>query len=180
MRLWKRLYWLQGGSLKYFGWDLGDPRYFGGVGGAPRGSTLPQWGAFCPSGSLVQHQNWFQIPHYGSTGQASLGTHHWPNALQCWISGTLLRTPKRPLYEQMNPFRNPRKSQNSIQRVQNAFYLWRPYILSIIWHLGPNLVTLGHLNLISHDLFSGRKARFWTICVSKGLDLLKKWPFEGP
>ena len=41
-------------------------------------------------------------------------------------------------------------------------------------------MTLGHLNLISHDLFSGRKARFWTICVSKGLDLLKKWPFEGP
>ena len=57
----------------------GVQRYFGGSRGAPRGSILPRSSTFCPSGSLVQHQNWFQVPLNGSTGQASPSMHHWPN-----------------------------------------------------------------------------------------------------
>ena len=67
------------GHWSVLGGVWGVQRYFGGSRGAPRGSILPRWSTFCPSGSLVQHQNWFQVPHNGSTGQASPSMHHWPN-----------------------------------------------------------------------------------------------------
>ena len=41
----------------------------GGSGGVQTGSPLPLYGTFCPSGSHVWHQIWFQTLHYGPTGQ---------------------------------------------------------------------------------------------------------------
>ena len=39
----------------------------GGLGGLEGVTFLPK-GTFCPSGSLVWHQIWFQILHNGQTG----------------------------------------------------------------------------------------------------------------
>ena len=44
---------------------------FGGVWGGPEGVTFLPKGKFCPSGSLVRHQIWFQILHNSQTGITS-------------------------------------------------------------------------------------------------------------
>ena len=49
---------------------------FGWVWGVLGGSVLPQRGTFCPSGSLLLHQIWYQTLHNGPTGQCLLERHH--------------------------------------------------------------------------------------------------------
>ena len=79
---------------------------FRGVKGVKVGLLDPFGALFCPSGSLVQHQIWFQTPHNGPTGQCLQSRYQWP------IFGPLgppLEALKGPLVEQTSHF----EAQNS-------------------------------------------------------------------
>ena len=162
------VFWVGFGGSNVFWGGRGGSK---GVNSTPMGRVLPL-GKSCTAPKLVPNTtlwfNWPSLTGYASLTQCIAMLDLWdpskdPQKTTLWANESLSEPQKVPKFH-----------------INGPFYLWWPYILSIIWHLGPNLVTLGHLNLISRDLFSGRKARFWTICVPKGLDLLKKWPFEGP
>ena len=117
MRLWKRLYWLQGGSLKYFGWDLRDPRYFGGVGGAPRVNSTPM-GRFLPLGKsctapkLVPNTtlwfNWPSLTGYASLTQCIAMLDLWdpskdPQKTTLWANESLSEPQKVPKFHIEGP-----------------------------------------------------------------------------
>ena len=70
---------------------------------------------------------------------------------------------------------NPSNGQNSILSVQNALPLWWPPRWSIIWHLGPNLIILGHMMTSS----GAKRLDLWLLGATKGISLLIKLPFLG-
>ena len=90
----------------------------GGSGGVQTGSPLPLYGTFCPSGSHVWHQIWFQTLQNGPTGQCLLGWYHWPisdllepfwglpkgHSMSKWCPFVTLKSPKNPYMESKMQF----------------------------------------------------------------------------
>ena len=141
----------------------GSGEVWGGLGG---GVCFTPVGHFSPSGSLVQHQIWFQTPHIGPTGQCLLARHHWPISgllvpywgLSKWSPFGTLKSLKIPYIESKRHFASGDHPQ------------------CIILHLVPSLDILGHLMTFSgaKRLISGQ------LGAPKGLVLLIKWLFWSP
>ena len=160
---------------------LGGWVVLGGCRGGQEGSAGPLKGTFCPSGSLIQDQIWFQTPHNGATSQYLQDQYHWP---VFGPFGALSGAPKGQFHCQTSHFEAPNSPQSGLLSPEMIIswpiipewiildYIWSIY--SIWWpfqgakgqigdYLGPQNGLFGNEITLWGPLVVPRQAQKWVI-----------------
>ena len=111
---------------------LGGWGVLGGRRGGQEGSAWPLKGTFCPSGSLIQDQIWFQTPHNGATGQYLQDQYHWP---VFGPFGALPGAPKGQFHCQTSHFEAPNSPQSGLLSPE----------MIISWPIIPEWIILDYI-----------------------------------